>query len=71
MHADTTPSPVTPLLTKSAIVAAASASVNTSPMKTGMRTQYTGKRGDGIALRFVASSLTVSSPKAKPPTCAK
>ena len=71
MHADTTPSPVTPLLTKLATVAAASPSVNTSAMKTGMRTQYTGKRGGGTALRLVASNLTVSSPKAKPPTCAK
>jgi hypothetical protein len=33
---------VTPLLAKSAIVAAAKASVNTSAMRTGMRTQYTG-----------------------------
>jgi hypothetical protein len=71
MHADTTPSPVTPWLTKSATVAAASASVSTSPMNTGMRTQYTGKRGEGTAPRLVASSLTVSSPKAKPPTWAK
>ena len=39
MHADTTPSPVTPWLTKSAIVAAAIASVSNNPMKTGMRTQ--------------------------------
>jgi hypothetical protein len=33
---------VTPFLTKSMTVAAASAKVNTSAMKTGKRTQYTG-----------------------------